>query len=245
MIKIGVCDDNATLLNKYQKMVSVVAEDCNWEIESYVFNDGEDILKMFMKDRECLDILFLDILMKRLNGVETAKKIREINGKVIIIFLTSSEEYIFDSIGLNVMAYMLKDQVTKKMFKETFTKAFELATETKKDVLELDKSGYTYKLSYHDICFVKVYKGYCYIHHRDGIIYESRDMALIDELKQNGFYQVHEQYIISLQYIARIEKNLIILSDQSKNEIPIDKGLAKNLKITFANYMIQKAKGDF
>ncbi|MEG0164885.1 LytR/AlgR family response regulator transcription factor [Anaerorhabdus sp.] len=244
MIKIGVCDDNSTLLQKYQKMVDVVSKECDWEIKSYAFNDGEDVLKMLIEDGECLDILFLDILMRKMNGVETAKKIREINSKVIIIFLTSSEEYIFESIGLSAMAYLLKDQLTEDTFKQTLSKAIGIANESKNDVLQFKKSGRMYKLSYHDICFVKIYKGYCYIHHWDGIIYESADASIANELIENGFFQVHEQYVVSLQYIGRIEKDHIILSDQSKNEIPIDKELSKQLKLTFANFMIQKAKGE-
>lgn len=245
MIKIGICDDNTTLLNKYQKMVATCSKECNWDAESYTFQDGEEVLQRFKDNRESVDILFLDILMNKLNGVETAKKIREINEKVIIIFLTSSEEYIFESIGLNAMAYLLKDQLTEKTFKETLSKAIQLANDILLDVLKFDMSGCTYKLSYHDICFVKVYKGYCYIHHRDGIIFENSNMGIIEELKENGFYQVHEQYIVSLQYIGKIEKNLIILSDQSKNEIPVDKKFAKDLKFTFANYILQKVKRSY
>lgn len=239
MITIGICDDNVTLLQKYSTMIEDICEKRKQKVNVHMFSDGTEVINKFHKGGENIDILFLDILMGELNGVETARRLRELKSKAIIIFLTSSEEFIFDSMDIHALAYLMKDQMTKDAMEVVLQNSLNKVEKQRNEMLHFDKDGDAYCLSYGDICFIKVHKGFCYIHHWDGIIFESANLSILEALGKS-FFRVHEQYIVNLQYVGRIESDYMILSDKSKNEIPIDKANIKQFKLQFAAFMMDK-----
>lgn len=239
MIKIGICDDNATLLRKYSLMIEEICKDKQIEISMSTYSDGREVINEYENNKDTLDILFLDVLMNELNGVETARTLRRLKSKVIIIFLTSSEEYIFETMDVKALAYVMKDQVNKESVDKLLMNAVARVDKQRSESIYFEKDNGAYSLAYGDICFIKVYKGFGYIHHWDGIIFESANLSLIEKLSSN-FFKVHQQYIINLQYVGKIEKESVILSDESKNVIPLDKHYAKELKLRFAQYMMEK-----
>ena len=64
-----------------------------------------------------MDLLFLDIYMKKLNGMETARKLRQIQCKVPIIFLTASPDYAIESYEVQASGYLLKSFSEEKLMK--------------------------------------------------------------------------------------------------------------------------------
>lgn len=242
MKKIAICDDNKILLKKYEGMIKDIILECSLEAEIQLYNSGialtED-MKDNKESKDNIDIIFLDILMDQLNGVETAKKIREMKSKAIIVFLTSSEEYIFETMGVKAMAYLMKDELTSVNLKNILLEAFKRIDDRESNVLTFEKDNGVYQISYQDVCFIKIYNGYYYIHHWDGVIFENNDPNVLEQLKDKGFYKVHSQYIVGLRYIDTIQKNQVILSDQSHNIIPLDKECVEGLKITFADFMLE------
>lgn len=239
MIKIGICDDNITLLQKYKNMIEAICKETKQDYELKTFTDGTEVLAEFQKDIGVVDILFLDILMKNVNGVEAARELRSNKSEAILIFLTSSEEYIFESMDVDAMAYLMKDQMTSSSIKTALFEAIDRVEKHRNESMRFLKNGGAYSLSYSDICFIKIYKGFCYIHHWDGIIFESAGLTALETL-DSSFFKVHDQYIINLKYIGKIDKNSVTLSDESQNEIPLDKQYARELKIRFAQYMMEK-----
>lgn len=240
MINIGICDDNITLLEKYRTLLEMISKEEQLEVSLHRFTDGNDVIAFFEQDAAALDVLFLDILMPGCNGIDTARKLRDAHSRVVLIFLTSSEEYIFDSMDLHALGYMMKDQLTKETMRKTLRSAVDKVMKRREDAFEFQKDGGSYQLSYQDICFIKNYKGYCYLHHWDGIIFENADTQLLNNLNEENFFKVHEQYIINLQYVGKIEKQQVVLSDHSRNVIPLDKRYAGELKIRFAKFMMEK-----
>ncbi|MEG0368134.1 MAG: LytTR family DNA-binding domain-containing protein [Coprobacillus sp.] len=239
MIKIGICDDNQTLLKKYVSMIDEICKDGRLgAIEIHTFTNGESLLEVFSKDRESMDILFLDILMEPLDGVETARRLMELHSKAVVIFLTSSEEYVFESMDVKPLSYVMKNQATNEVLEKVLRDAL-YRVKQNSQVIEFSKDGDIYSLTYSDICFIKVYKGFCYVHHWDGIIFESRDLSIVEKLK-NNFFRVHEQYFVNLQYLGKIEKEEVVLSDKSSNVIPLNPKYSQKLKIQFAEYMMEK-----
>lgn len=239
-MRIGVCDDNKVLSEKYRSMLERCIPNKDMEFEIITYASGEELIEALEKDRDYLDILFLDILMDQLNGVETAKRIRKMGCKTILIFLTSSEEYIFETADVKAIAYLMKDELSELGMVSVLAQAINKAVQRKMDILEFQKDDGNYKISYEDICFIKTYQGFAYIHHWDGIIIENHDQDIQTKLQGKGFYQVHPQYIVGLRYILKIEKKQIILNDTSHNIIPLDKTYAGGLKFAFADFMMKE-----
>ncbi|HFQ6525615.1 TPA: response regulator [Clostridioides difficile] len=103
MINIAICEDNFVdrgILNDY--LIRIMNEN-SYNIS--LFKSGEELLDNYPDD---LDILLLDILMKKINGIDTAKKIREFDSNVEIIFITSLLEYALQGYEVKAFRYILK-----------------------------------------------------------------------------------------------------------------------------------------
>ena len=90
MISIAICDDSSNVLRNLEGNIQDYAKKNEKEIRTFSFHDGSELIKNYTGK---FDIIFLDIKMPKMNGIETAKKIRENDSNVIIIFLTSLVHY--------------------------------------------------------------------------------------------------------------------------------------------------------
>ena len=88
MIRIAICDDEKEIQLLIEEYLHNILK-IEYEIEKY--SSGEELLQANFKD---IDILLLDIQMGKLNGMDTARKIREVDNKMEIIFLTSLIDYV-------------------------------------------------------------------------------------------------------------------------------------------------------
>ena len=106
-LNIAIVDDNRRDSEKLGRAVNkYLFENYTKTFQLETFNDGEEILKTF--ESEKFQIIFMDIIMNNLTGIDTAKKIRELDNKVLIIFTTTSKEFVFDAFPLHSFDYILK-----------------------------------------------------------------------------------------------------------------------------------------
>lgn len=98
-MKIAVCDDEVEFLNSACSMILKWAKKHDIHVKLYRFDNGDDLINIHKK--ECMDIIFLDIVMPLFNGIDTAKELRSENHNVPIVFLTSSREFAVESVVSN------------------------------------------------------------------------------------------------------------------------------------------------
>ena len=114
-LHIAVVDDRKSDRNR-------IAEDIqSWALRARVslasmrqFASGEEFLAAFSPGE--WDIVFLDILMDQLNGIQTAERIRELDMDVLLIFLTSSQEFAFDAFPVHPFDYLIKPHSKERIF---------------------------------------------------------------------------------------------------------------------------------
>lgn len=104
MLKIAVCDDDREMARKISKIISQFFIDKNIEVKIKLFFDGNEILLCNIK----FDLIFLDIEMKELNGIETAKKIRVFDFNVPIIYITGYSNYWRSAYQIHAFDYIEK-----------------------------------------------------------------------------------------------------------------------------------------
>lgn len=96
-INIAICDDEQKSLDTIEEKLYKASEKLNIKIETYIYNDGNKVLDLIYNEKEDFDILFLDIDMPNISGLEVARKLREKKTDVILIFISAHEQYVFDS----------------------------------------------------------------------------------------------------------------------------------------------------
>ena len=95
-INIAICDDEQESLHMIQKELYNAANKLKIEIETYAYNDGKKVLDSIYNENEDFDILFLDIDMPDISGLEIARKLRQKNLDIILIFISAHEQYVFE-----------------------------------------------------------------------------------------------------------------------------------------------------
>ena len=105
MIKIAIVEDEAAVRDQLTDYVRRYTRQYGTEFEVTCFTDGDEILENY---RPAFDIILLDVEMKRLNGMETAQRIRELDDDVLLIFITNMAQYAIKGYSVGALDYVLK-----------------------------------------------------------------------------------------------------------------------------------------
>ena len=119
MIRIAICDDEKHMSDHIRSFVSDFFRKKNREISLRMFSSGEELLSYNGQ----IDILFLDIQMKEMDGMETARKLRADKFRGFLVFITVLKEMVFQSFEVQAYDYLVKP-VDKKQFEKTMERLY-------------------------------------------------------------------------------------------------------------------------
>lgn len=156
MIRIGICDDEmyvARLLERYITQ-SLVKENITYKID--IFLSGESVLNNALN----LDIVFLDIEMPEMDGIDTGKRMREKNPNCIIIMATGITERYKDAFYINAFRYVTKPFDEAEVREAVESSLNKLAG---KRTIEVFHDRMAYYIEERNIYYIKAYNGYTLI----------------------------------------------------------------------------------
>ncbi|WP_054025659.1 LytR/AlgR family response regulator transcription factor [Bacillus sp. FJAT-28004] len=242
MLTIFLCDDNQQMLDNYRLLINEFANKNRILVNIFTFQNGESLVFHLLDSPNQVDIIYLDILMGSLNGIETAKKLRTIGCKSEIVFLTTSEDYVFDAFDISPVQYLVKHNTTTERFEQILARAIALA-EVKEGEMFICESGYSCKIiPMKDISYFEIRKRVVTVHYKGNESFEFYGTMdqLMHQLQGKDFIRVHRSYIVNLQYIAKFQpQNLQLKTDEC---IPIGVTYMRSVKQEFSNYICQMSK---
>lgn len=237
MITIFLCDDNYETVERYSNLIKHIAKKKQFEISLSEFYSGKSLL-FYMSDTPNLpDIIYLDILMESPNGVNTAKKLRELGCNAEIIFLSSCEDYVFDSFDVSPVHYLLKDETSETKFEQVFLRAVQLSN-SKTTQIFVCKAGATQKIiPIKEISHFVIWRGIVTIHYgkNEKFEYWSTLEELEEQLRGKKFIRIHRSYIVNLMYIAEFQRHKIVL--KTGYTIPVGVTYEEKVKNAFIDFM--------
>ncbi|SHK84762.1 LytR/AlgR family response regulator transcription factor [Desulforamulus aeronauticus] len=239
MVTIFLCDDNSETVEKYSTLIKRTAEKHQIDIALSVFYSGESLVFHMSDTPDLPDIIYLDILMGKLNGINTAKQLRKLGCNAEIIFLTSSEDYVFDSFDVFPIHYLLKEETAQEKFEQVFLRAVHLSAgeEAKKFVC---KSGASHKIiSLKEISHYDINRGVVTVHYgkNEKFEYWMTLAELEDQLRGKDFIRTHRSYIVNLQYIAKFARRSVVL--KTGESIPVGVTYEDKVKTAFMDYIVR------
>ena len=193
-----------------------------------------------------IDLLFLDIQMPGLTGIEFAKTIPE---KTLVIFTTAYPDYALEGFELDALDYLVKP-VKQDRFQKAVDKAFAYHKLLKSEIskTEIHQSGDDYffvkserryiKIYFKDILFIEGLKDYVVMQTEDERIITAMNIKTIhDQLPQNIFARIGKSYIINIKEVTSFDNNAVLIK---KYEIPIG---ASYRNFFFDNFVSKKLLG--
>ena len=233
MIKIGICDDEQQMRKTLRQILEQVLQLRGTDHQISEYGSGEELTAgISYLDT---DILFLDIEMKDLDGVETAKKLRMKNSSAVIIFVTSHPDFVFQGYEVRALNYILKPYKPEKI-KEVLHKALEaLDVSTEKYYVIEQRSG-AIRSPLSSIRYFTSDKRIVRVVTDNGT-YDFYDKLNDLETKlSDAFVRIHNRYLIHLKYLSEIQGNQAIVDGES---LPVSRSCKSALSIAFAKFMLQ------
>lgn len=228
MLTIGICDDEKEIREKIKNIVEKTMFDDDRDYRIKTFSSGEELLQENVGE---IDILFLDILMGDINGMDTARKIRENDKNMEIIFITSLVDYISDGYEVRAYRYLLKP-VDEEIVAKHLKSCIKYVEDSKGKYIVVKSDDGIKKIYQRDILYLEALNRKVIIHSEKGNSETRQTLSEIrNDLDSNMFYQCQKSFIVNLDYINKIKGYTAVL-DNGK-DIPIGRTKYKDLKEKF------------
>lgn len=210
MLKIAVVDDENIYIEQITDYIAQYAKEKNRDIQTESFRDGSQLMKQY---RSQYDIILLDIEMEEMSGMDTAREIRKVNQDVVLVFITNMAQYAINGYEVGALDYVLKP-----LNYYTFSVRLERAvarvkTRQKEDILLSLPDGIR-RLMADSIYYIEVQNRMLHYHTQEGIFTVRGTLQGAEEqLRESHFVRCNHWYLVNLQYVTEIRKNIVIVAE--------------------------------
>ena len=208
-MRIAICDDEKNIRELIANKVVKQYPDA----EIIFFQSGEELLLV----DESMDILFLDIQMSGIDGMETARELRKKDKRVILVFVTAVEEYVFQAFDVGAFNYIVKP-IDDGKFSDVLHRAVDEwssqninGKEPEVRYVLINNSGVHTKVILDKIVYAEVFNRKVVIHKLDGEIEYYGKMSDLESLAGDSFFRPHRAYLINFKYVEKYDATTIYL----------------------------------
>lgn len=231
MINIGICDDELHYRVNIKDILGDILSTYSINYKIYEFSSGEELLSNYPKD---LDILIMDIQMKIINGMDTARKIREFDQNLEIIFMTSFSEFMQEGYEVKAYRYILKPISERKISRNILPCINEIMKK-KNNYLTINVKNYVDRIKIDSIVYIETDRPNILIYTNDNKYTTKMSISKIDKiLREHGFFRCHNSYIVNLKLVESMNSNTLKICEKY---IPISKYRVKELKLALTNIL--------
>ncbi len=233
MFKIAVCDDESYYRKYIEESIVTYMKELSIEHEISVFESGEQLMELTGK-MEYYDIIFLDINMEKIDGIEVAQYIRRFFSKVEIVFVTAYVSYALEGYKVNAIRYLLKGN---KNFIDSLKEAIDaiMSKYINKKRLTFSFVEGNCEIALDNLIYIesKLHKLEFYLMEQQLTMYAKLN-SIEESLKIYNFIRIHQSYIVNLKYIETISNYKARLI--TGKELSVPKSKYKDVKDAFILY---------
>jgi DNA-binding LytR/AlgR family response regulator len=230
-----ICDDEKAALDNVKKNIQAVCNDLNQPIEIFTYNNSKKAIDSICKNSEQFDILFLDIDMPEISGLEVAKIIRNAGLDIILIFISAHEQYVFDSIEYSPFRYIRKNLIKKEM-PSAIKAAIRLLESTREHSSVIKTECGNIVLKHSRIMYYDVKGHNVVIHMIDGKEFSTRNTikGFYKDMNDDNFVKINSGCVVNLKHIENISKDFVTLDN--KKALVLSKSRLKEIRLSLMKY---------
>ncbi len=231
MMHIAICDDEKYMSDKMSAMVSDFFRSKNMDIAVTQFSNGEELLSY---DRT-IDILFLDIQMNGIDGMETARKLRDRKFKGFLIFITVLKEMVFQAFDVQAYDYLVKP-IEEKRFKKTMERLLDSMQNASEASLLVQKGYESSIIAFENIVFCEIIDRKIYLHLASSEVVDFYERIEKLETKLDSrFFRCHRSFLINLKYLKSYKNGIAYM--EGGQQIPVSRLRSKEFSNVILQYM--------
>lgn len=235
-VRVAIVEDETELHDYYGKMIEAWGKARNVRIAATFIENSEEYL--FKYDRQNIfDIIFLDVCMKDMNGMELAHEIRKFDRNVQIVFLTGKSEYVFEGYEIGAVRYLVKP-VAEGDLEKALDVCLEKLESIREDYIAIKYHGENLRLSRSEIIFVKVDGHYLKMQTVDGAYeWKASLKEILSKLDSDRFVMANRSAVVNLEFVTKITREECIL--ENGEAIPVSRGAYGPLNDAFMGYFFK------
>lgn len=214
--RVAICDDSGADAEFVREILAQWAQQRQVSIQAEAFPSAERFLFRYAGDK-AFDILLLDIEMGAMDGVTMAKRVRQDNEAVQIVFITGYSDYIAEGYEVAALHYLMKPVNRDKLF-AVLDRALEKRKQQER-CLNLEAYGELVRIPFYEIRYLDVHQNYVTVHgKRDYTV--KRSLGEFEKELDRRFCRVGRGMIVNLTFIQRVTKTEVHLSDGTVLPLP-------------------------
>lgn len=209
MIRIALVEDDKAYREELMQFLKRYEHESNEKFQITMFTDGDEIVEGYCGE---FDIILMDIVMKYLNGMDAAERIREVDSEVVIIFITNTPQYAMKGYMVDALDYVLKP-ISYYAFSQRIDRALARMKKRTKKYISVSFKGGIKKLEVSQITYVEV-RDHDLIYHTAAEEYFSKgSLAAVEEvLGTEHFFRCNKCYLVNLEYVEGVQNNDILVA---------------------------------
>lgn len=221
-MRIALCDWDKNFVKKIKNIIYTYAEHFRMEILVDCYHSGEALLNSLVN----YNLIFLGYKLEGINGLKTAKLIRNKNPYISIVFVSEYTDFVFDSFKVNPYRFLVKP-ISQNMIYETLNDFFEKFG--KDYCLWVKYRDDTVCLNTGEIYYLEANNKHCIIHLEDQILNCNKTMAKVfGSLPENHFSKINRAFVVNLNFIKKHNNKEIQLTN--KQSLTIGRNYLKTFK---------------
>ena len=214
MITCAMCDDELPFAEQLRSLVMAYAKKKRVELQAETFASAEELLEE-IENGAGFEILFLDIEMRKMDGIELGKKLRERSYQTLIIYVSGYDQYmrqLFEAEPFRFLSKPLKQEELENVL----DKAFERISRFHRELFTIRFGKNVVNLLCRDIVYLESYK-------RKGIVHTVRGeyeyYHKLDEAEEEllaisaDFVRIHKAYLVNMEHVEAFQYEKLALRD--------------------------------
>lgn len=215
MLRIGICDDLADARLVLRSALERILDTRNVPAQYFEFSSGETLLQWYGRHTGELDLLFLDMELREMDGMETARRLRAADEGLQLVFVTGYADHVFDGYSVGALGYLMKPPRKEQL--ESVLDRAQAALVRQLDQAYICRSGETYyRIPMGKILYFASDRRQveCVTSDRTYTFYGKLDAVAADV--GSRFVRIHQRYLVRAGAVARLESGEITLQDGTR-----------------------------
>ena len=238
MLRIGICDDQMEARDALRFQLEKVLREESEQIV-YEFSTGEGAVRWLKKHPGEIDLLFLDVEMKGINGMEAAGQIREFDREICLVFVTGYTDYVFDGYKVNALDYVIKPVGEGRLW-EVLERVRRQIFDGRERSFSFKNTEGTYRLPLSGISYF--YSDKRKIH----VVCGGQENSIshtfygkLDEVEEQTFgmfVRIHQRYLVNPKWVTRIGGENVTVDGEC---IPMSRNMKEEATVKLGKAMLE------